>query len=120
MLFRSDIGYYNEQEELCYTGRKDFQIKHMGHRIELGDIEAALERILEIRRVCCIFDEKGSKIIAFYEGDIEKREMVKELRQQVPAFMVPNVFRKMELLPINKNGKIDRNGLKNAYKEEQE
>ncbi len=115
-----DIGYYNEQEELCYTGRKDFQIKHMGHRIELGDIEAALERILEIRRVCCIFDEKGSKIIAFYEGDIEKREMVKELRQQVPAFMVPNVFRKMELLPINKNGKIDRNGLKNAYKEEQE
>lgn len=114
-----DLGYYNEQGELYYVGRKDFQIKHMGHRIELGEVEVAMERIPEVVRACCIFDERELKIIAFYEGNIEKNEIIKQLRQQIPRFMIPNVFRNMEQLPLNKNGKIDRNGLNNAYREGQ-
>lgn len=112
-----DLGYYNDLGELCYSTRKDFQIKHMGHRIELGEIEAALEKVEEITRVCCIFDEKASKIIAFYEGGIEKRELVKGLRKSLPAFMIPNSFHQVAQLPITKNGKIDRAGLKNVYQE---
>lgn len=114
-----DLGYYNERGELCYATRKDFQIKHMGHRIELGEIETAMEKVEAIRRVCCVFDEQASKVIAFYEGQIEKREIVKELRNHIPAFMIPNVFCKKEKLPITKNGKIDRAALKSWYQEEQ-
>lgn len=119
MIYRTgDLGYYNERGELCYAGRRDFQIKHMGHRIELGEVEAAMERVPEIRRACCIFDEENAKLIGFYEGEIEKKELVKQLRQWIPAFMIPNSFCQREQLLLNKNGKIDRKGLKEEYKEQ--
>ncbi len=113
-----DLGYYNEKKELCYATRKDFQIKHMGHRIELGEIEKAMEKVEAIHRVCCIFDDVSLKIVAFYEGSIEKREIVKELRKSIPAFMIPNVFCQRDRLPLTKNGKIDRAALKTSYQKE--
>ncbi len=113
-----DLGYYNEQGELCYATRKDFQIKHMGHRIELGEIEKAMEKAGNVSRVCCVYDEISGKIIAFYEGTAEKRAIVKELRELIPAFMIPNVFCRKEGLPITKNGKIDRAALKKSYQKE--
>lgn len=119
MIYRTgDLAYYQEDGTLCFTTRKDFQIKHMGHRIELGEIEAAMEMVVEIQRVCCIYDEKKNKIVAFYEGEVEKRQIVRMLSQSVPAFMIPNVFTKMDRLPLTKNGKIDRQGLKNQSLEE--
>lgn len=119
MMYRTgDLAYYNELGELCFASRKDFQIKHMGHRIELGEIEAAMEKIPEIIRSCCIFDSAKSKIVAFYEGDIERRPLARSLGQYVPAFMVPNVFRQVERMPLTKNGKIDRKALTAAYQEE--
>lgn len=119
MMYRTgDLAYYNDLGELCFASRKDFQIKHMGHRIELGEIEAAMEKIPEIIRSCCIFDSAKSKIVAFYEGDIERRPLARALGQYVPAFMVPNVFRQVGRMPLTKNGKIDRKALTAAYQEE--
>lgn len=112
-----DMGYYGEDGELYFTSRKDFQIKHMGHRIELGEIEAAMERLGEIVRACCLFDEKKNKINAFYEGELEKRDLKRKLGASLPAFMLPNVFVRMERLPLTKNGKIDRQGLRKEYLE---
>ena len=121
MIYRTgDLGYYNERGELCYAARKDFQIKHMGHRIELGEIETAMEQVDQIRRVCCIFDQESTKIVAFYQGEAEKREIVRALRTRIPAFMIPNVFCKREQLPLTKNGKVDREALKISYQKEQE
>lgn len=118
MIYRTgDLAYYGEDGLLYYASRKDFQIKHMGHRIELGEIETALERVKEIERNCCIYDEDKNKIVAFYEGDIQKRQIIREIGTVLPAFMIPNVWKQIEALPITKNGKIDRNGLKCAYKE---
>lgn len=112
-----DLAYYNEDSELCFTSRKDFQIKHMGHRIELGEIESALEKIEAITRSCCVFDEKRNKIVCFYQGDITKKEIASEAKKYLQDFMVPNVFRQMESLPITKNGKIDRKMLKTQLAE---
>lgn len=105
-----DLAYYNDEGLLCFASRKDFQIKHMGHRIELGEIEGSMESIKEIKRVCCIFE--NNKIHAFYDGDIEKKGIVRELKKTLPVFMIPNVFIQVEQFPITKNGKIDRNELK--------
>ena len=113
-----DLGYYGEDGNLYFASRKDFQIKHMGHRIELGEIETAMERIGEIVRTCCLYDEKKNQIIAFYQGDIEKREIVRKIGELLPAFMLPNKFRKVEHFPITKNGKIDRKRLKEEYMED--
>ena len=112
-----DLANYNERGELCFASRKDFQIKHMGHRIELGEIEAAMEKVPEIRRSCCIFDNVKNKIVAFYEGDIEKKPLAKNLAMYLPAFMVPNVFLQVESMPLTKNGKIDRKVLTAKYQE---
>lgn len=73
-----DLAYYNENGLLCFASRKDFQIKHMGHRIELGEIEGSMESIHEIKRACCIFE--NNKIHAFYDGAIDKKEIVRGLK----------------------------------------
>ena len=112
-----DLGFYNERGELCFASRKDFQIKHMGHRIELGEIELVMGKNERIDRVCCIYDEKKNKILAFYVGDIEKKEIVREISRELPGFMLPNVFIRIENMPITKNGKIDRKELMYQYQE---
>lgn len=105
-----DLGSYNKDGQLCFASRKDFQIKHMGHRIELGEIENAMDKIDEIVRVCCIFE--NNKIVAFYEGDIERKPLHKKLKETLPVFMLPNVYKQINAFPLNKNGKIDRGQLK--------
>ena len=113
-----DLGIYNENNELCFSSRKDFQIKHMGHRIELGEIESAMDRIEQVGRACCIYDEESSKILMFYEGVMEKRQIMKELREILPAFMLPNKYYPLDKLPMTKNGKIDRKSLIQEYRGE--
>lgn len=111
-----DLGYYNEQGNLCFASRKDFQIKHMGHRIELGEIENMMDKVEAIQRSCCLFE--NNKIIAFYDGDIERRALIRALKKELPAFMIPNVFYQVESFPLTKNGKIDRQELKKLIKED--
>ena len=110
-----DLGRYDEQGELYYVTRKDFQIKHMGHRIELGEIEAAFQALPGISRVCCIYDEPNTKIIGFYVGELSSKEVIDCLAEKLPRFMIPNVFRKVDSMPITKNGKIDRKALMADY-----
>lgn len=119
MIYRTgDLAYYDEQGLLYFRGRKDFQIKHMGHRIELGEIETALHRIDGITRSCCIYDEKKNKLYAFYEGDLDRREIARELGVSLPAFMIPNVFCQVEKMPLTDHGKIDRKALRREHMEE--
>lgn len=87
----------------------------MGHRIELGEIENAMDKIDEIVRVCCIFED--NKIIAFYEGDIERKPLHRKLKETLPVFMLPNVYKQIDTFPLNKNGKIDRGELKKLLEE---
>lgn len=111
-----DLAYYNSDGDLCFAGRKDFQIKYMGHRIELEEIEATLNGYENIQRACCIFDSDKNKIIAFYVGNMERKEIHKKMRETLPMYMIPKEFHLMDELPITQNGKIDRKKLKN-YRE---
>ena len=112
-----DMAYYGHDGYLYFASRKDFQIKHMGHRIELGEIELAMEMAEGIRRACCTYDESENKIVAFYEGEAEKRQIVRALGKKLPAYMIPNVWVKLDRLPITKNGKIDRKKMLKEYRE---
>ena len=112
MIYKTgDLGYFDNNKDLYFAGRKDFQIKHMGHRIELEEIELEMQKIDEIERVCCIYNHEKSKLYAFYIGNIDKKELRERLSNKLPIFMVPNVIRKIEEFPLNKNGKIDRKQL---------
>ena len=112
MIYKTgDIGYFGKDENLYFCGRKDFQIKHMGHRIELEEIERAMEKINGIERACCIYKEEKSKIYGFYIGNVLKSELHDKLKEELPIFMIPNVLTQIEEFPMNKNGKIDRKQL---------
>lgn len=108
-----DLGYLSADGNFYFCGRKDFQIKHMGHRIELEEIELAINKHKEIERVCCVYDEEKSKLYAFYIGNIDKMTLKEQLSNQLPVFMVPNVLKQIDEMPLTKNGKIDRKALLN-------
>lgn len=103
-----DLGKYNENGELVFSGRKDFQIKYMGHRIELEEIEREMSSVYGVEQCCCIFDEKKSRLKGFYVGSIEKDSLHSAMSDKLPAFMIPGIIRKLDQMPLTKNGKIDR------------
>lgn len=118
LMYRTgDLAELSENGEYYFAARKDFQIKHMGHRIELEEIETHLNAVDEVVRASCLFDEEKNKIVACYVGDIDKAEIVATLKEALPKYMIPNVFIQMEELPINKNGKIDRQKLRALYED---
>lgn len=113
IIYRTgDLAQYNEYGELVYISRKDFQIKHMGHRIELGEIETAVSAIEGVDSNCCVYDSVKSKIIMFYKGAEEEHRLISQLKSLLPVYMLPNKVNRLEEMPINLNGKIDRQKLK--------
>ena len=106
-----DLGRYDEKRLLHYCSRKDFQIKHMGQRIELTDIEISAMAVSGVTRACCMYDHKKKKIVLIYTGDTDKDELLPELKNKLPEFMVPQKTIRIEEFPMNKNGKIDRSAL---------
>ncbi|MDE5670306.1 MAG: AMP-binding protein, partial [Eubacterium sp.] len=112
LIYRTgDLAVYNEDGELVFSGRKDFQIKYMGHRIELEEIEHAMAAIDGVERCVCVFDEQKSKLKGFYIGSIEKTELLSIMRSTLPVFMIPGMIRQIEEMPLTKNGKVDRKKL---------
>ncbi|MCM1267413.1 MAG: amino acid adenylation domain-containing protein [Bacteroidales bacterium] len=110
-----DLGKYNRYGEIVFLARKDSQIKHMGHRIELGEIETAISSLEQVDRICCLFDRESQKIIAVYTGGIDAKEMTAQLKEKLPRYMLPNLYQKLDEMPINLNGKIDRTALQKEF-----
>lgn len=112
IYYRSgDLARLDEKGALIFISRKDFQIKHMGHRIELGEIEHAACTFDEVENAGCIFD--NDKIILFYEGNQEKSSLVTYLKQKISPYMIPKKVVRLDKIPLNHNGKVDRMYLKN-------
>lgn len=113
IIYRSgDLAKYDEQGRLCYISRKDFQIKHMGHRVELPEIELKCNQISGVHRAACVYDESRRRIILFVETekgiDLTSVEVIEKLKESLPAYMVPGKVRILTEIPLNANGKIDR------------
>ena len=112
-----DIVRMREDGNIVFMGRRDTLIKHMGYRIELGEIEHVISNELKIAENCCVvYDNERKAIVLFYEQAeaISDKEFRSALTKHFPAYMIPAKFIRMELLPRNTNGKIDRLQLKNS------
>ena len=116
MYRTGDLAELSEQGEYFFAARKDFQIKHMGHRIELEEIETYMNAIDGMVRACCLFDQEKNKIVAFYVSELDKTQIIDALKADLPKYMIPNIFMKLETMPISKNGKIDRQQLREMLK----
>ncbi|HTX47079.1 MAG TPA: amino acid adenylation domain-containing protein [Solirubrobacteraceae bacterium] len=101
---------------VTYLGRLDHQIKVRGVRIELGEVEAALRLQTGVAAVVAVgwpVTATGADGIVAFIGDtsIDTRATLAGLRRRLPAQMVPRTIRTMPELPLNVNGKFDRNAL---------
>jgi len=107
-----DIGRINERGELVFLTRRDSQIKHMGHRIELGDIEACALKSPSVKRSCCTYDREKKRIALFFVGDITEQELQKFLQTVLPRYMLPQICERLQVMPLTENGKTDRKALR--------
>jgi amino acid adenylation domain-containing protein len=112
VIYRTgDYVYVNNFGEIIFKGRKDSLIKHLGYRIELGEIEHIIINTLKlVANGCIVYDNFNKEIVFFYEAKEEipiadKRKIISNV---LPKYMIPNKFVKMDELPRNTNGKIDR------------
>lgn len=117
MYKTGDIGKINENGELVFLSRKDYQIKHMGHRIELGEIDANVSAVEGVRQACCIFSRTDGKLVLFYTGRLDKAALMGALKTKLPRYMLPNKVILMERLPLTATGKLDRRGMEALYEE---
>ena len=111
-----DLARQDESGIFHHLGRIDNQVKVLGQRVELEEIESHLRKISVSEHVAAIpwpvRDGIVSGIVAFTSGVAEAPEaLLAKLRQVLPAYMVPGQILQVESLPLNPSGKIDRKAL---------
>ncbi|BCJ93204.1 hypothetical protein acsn021_07730 [Anaerocolumna cellulosilytica] len=115
MYKTNDLGIIKKDGEYLCLGRSDDQIKIRGHRIELGEIENVLKEygdFSDIRVLAKEDDNQQKHIIAFYLGEgKDEKELKGTFKNYLPEYMIPNRFIRLNHIPINANGKINRQEL---------
>jgi amino acid adenylation domain-containing protein len=113
------VTYDSEKDLYHFVGRTDNQIKRMGYRIELEEIENALNSLPSISESAVIYVNTikyKEKIIAYINMEIDNEiEIKNHLRQLLPSYMIPDKIMFSSEIPKNQNGKIDRLKLKKEW-----
>ena len=109
------MAVQREDGNFYFLARRDGQIKHMGYRIELGEIETALYSVEGLREAVCFYDALRDRIVCVYAGDLDTNALARALRTALPKYMLPNIYEKLDALPHNANGKLDRAALKERF-----
>lgn len=114
MYRTGDLARYLPDGNVEFLGRADDQVKIRGFRIELGEIESVLSKHTNVQQaaVLAIADERGDRsLVAYIVGSATADELRIFLRSQVPEYMVPSSVLTLPKMPLNANGKIDRQAL---------
>ncbi|QOJ30179.1 MAG: amino acid adenylation domain-containing protein [Ignavibacteriales bacterium] len=111
-----DLARYNSEGQIMFLSRKDNQVKHMGQRVELGEIELLINSLELIDASICFYDHDKQKIVLIFQGeDADNKYIINSIKDKFPKYMYPNIMIKLGEMPYNLNGKIDRTLLKNQY-----
>lgn len=111
-----DLAYQDLSGAFHHLGRIDNQVKVLGNRVELEEVEAHLREIVGTDLVAAVawplIDGRATGIVAFHCASRIRREDVREeMKKRVPDYMVPRRLFQLEDFPLNPNGKIDRKAL---------
>lgn len=125
MYRTGDLGRWLANGDIEFLGRNDFQVKIRGYRIELGEIEARLAEHEGVREAVVVAREDTSgdkRLLAYYtsrdangaESAIGAEVLRRHLAGNLPEYMLPAAYVRMERLPLTPNGKLDRKALPSA------
>lgn len=111
-----DLACQDDSGTFHYLGRIDHQVKVLGHRIELEDVEANLREVCGTDLVAAIawpiVDGSAQGIVAFISGtSLSVAEVRNGMKSRVPPYMVPSQVHIVESLPFSASGKVDRKAL---------
>lgn len=109
----NDLAYFNDNGEIVHLGRTDFQVKIRGYRIELEEIENKVNEIKGISNAVVVADSESKYLICYYTSnqEIPVSEITPILMKELPNYMIPAVFHRLETFPMTPNGKLDRKSL---------
>ncbi|MCA1682466.1 MAG: amino acid adenylation domain-containing protein [Actinobacteria bacterium] len=111
-----DLVRVDARGDLEYLGRRDAQVKTRGYRVELGEIEAALNALPAVAEAAVVAipdDEITHRLKAFVVTDVPtpSGELIRLCREQLPPYMIPEEFEFRESLPRSTTGKVNRRAL---------
>lgn len=111
-----DYGYRDKNGCLYYRGRRDHMVKIKGYRIELGEIESAISSMEDLDEFCVVVVKgktpKDLKLKCYYSTksklELTEQTFIKHLKNEIPEYMIPELFQFQPELPKTSSGKIDR------------
>jgi len=111
-----DLAFEDSSGKFHHLGRIDNQVKILGNRVELEEVEAHLREFLGIDMVAAVAwpltDGRAAGIVAFHCAQGVTRDQVREeMKKRVPDYMVPQRVHQLDTLPLGSSGKIDRKAL---------
>ena len=111
MYRTGDLARYNENDELEYLGRIDNQVKLRGFRIELGEIENRASQYEGIMAVSA--QVRRDTLVLYYtsDGEIDPDALKAFLAETLTEYMVPEIYMRLESMPVTPNGKINLKAL---------
>jgi D-alanine--poly(phosphoribitol) ligase subunit 1 len=115
-MYRTGDIVREEHGILYFICRKDNQIKHMGYRIELEEIEHSLSKLPPVTQAAVVYHRTNTaygKLVGFVacSGPVDEKALLQALAELVPEYMVPSRLQILAELPKNPNGKVDRQRL---------
>jgi acyl-coenzyme A synthetase/AMP-(fatty) acid ligase len=113
-----DLGKRDRAGLLRFVGRRDHQVKFMGYRIDLAEIESAMAATPGVGEAVAILGGadpgRPEELIGFYDADsdVDISAVSKRLRASLPPYMIPRRVIPLDRIPRNDRGKIDRHALR--------
>ena len=113
LLHTGDLGKRLADGNYVYVNRKDWMVKINGQRVETGEIEIRMASVTDVENavVKAFEDENGQNYLCgFYvsKSDVTAEQIKTVLKSTLPDYMIPRFFKRMDALPKNANGKLDR------------
>ncbi|SFS07547.1 AMP-binding protein [Anaeromicropila populeti] len=118
LLYTGDMVKKDAYGNFIFVCRKDDQIKISGYRVELGDVDAYINKLQIFEDACNIVNnDEGKKICCYFvykeNNLLSKKEIIQKCEKLMPGYMIPGIWIPLEQMPKLPNGKIDRKFLGN-------